>query len=73
VHAANLEEDIHVLPGGILTEIGEKGINLSGGQKARYFIVCNNFIILYIECPLHEPYTETLIFIFWTTRSQLSM
>ena len=24
-----------VLPGGVLTEIGEKGINLSGGQKAR--------------------------------------
>jgi len=26
---------IQVLPGGVLTEIGEKGINLSGGQKAR--------------------------------------
>lgn len=35
IHAANLEDDIRVLPGGILTEIGEKGINLSGGQKAR--------------------------------------
>ena len=30
-----LEEDITVLPGGDLTEIGERGINLSGGQKAR--------------------------------------
>ena len=27
--------DIAVLPAGDLTEIGEKGINLSGGQKAR--------------------------------------
>jgi len=35
LHAANLEDDIKILPGGILTEIGERGINLSGGQKAR--------------------------------------
>eukprot|EP01040_Poterioochromonas_malhamensis_P005555 gene5555-5971_t len=33
--AANLEDDIKVLPGGINTQIGERGINLSGGQKAR--------------------------------------
>ncbi|KAJ1419431.1 P-loop containing nucleoside triphosphate hydrolase protein [Ochromonadaceae sp. CCMP2298] len=33
--AANLEDDILVLPGGINTQIGERGINLSGGQKAR--------------------------------------
>jgi len=26
---------MEILPGGDLTEIGEKGINLSGGQKAR--------------------------------------
>lgn len=30
-----LEPDIEALIGGDLTEIGEKGINLSGGQKAR--------------------------------------
>ncbi len=30
-----LEHDIDVLPGRDLTEIGERGINLSGGQKAR--------------------------------------
>ena len=30
-----LENDLAILPGGDLTEIGEKGINLSGGQKAR--------------------------------------
>ena len=35
IHAASLADDIKVLPGGIQTEIGERGINLSGGQKAR--------------------------------------
>lgn len=35
IHAANLEDDLRILPGGVMTEIGEKGINLSGGQKAR--------------------------------------
>jgi ABC-type bacteriocin/lantibiotic exporter with double-glycine peptidase domain len=30
-----LGDDLAVLPAGDLTEIGEKGINLSGGQKAR--------------------------------------
>jgi ABC-type multidrug transport system fused ATPase/permease subunit len=35
VQACALEEDIAALPGGDQTEIGERGINLSGGQKAR--------------------------------------
>jgi ATP-binding cassette subfamily C (CFTR/MRP) protein 1 len=35
LYAANLEDDIKVLEGGINTQIGERGINLSGGQKAR--------------------------------------
>lgn len=30
-----LERDLEILQAGDLTEIGEKGINLSGGQKAR--------------------------------------
>lgn len=30
-----MERDISALPGGLLTEIGEKGVNLSGGQKQR--------------------------------------
>jgi ATP-binding cassette subfamily C (CFTR/MRP) protein 1 len=33
--ACQLESDLAILPAGDLTEIGEKGINLSGGQKAR--------------------------------------
>lgn len=35
IHLCELENDLDILPGGDLTEIGEKGINLSGGQKAR--------------------------------------
>ncbi|KAG6863993.1 hypothetical protein C0991_001277, partial [Blastosporella zonata] len=35
IRACNLEHDLEMLPHGEHTEIGEKGINLSGGQKAR--------------------------------------
>ena len=31
VEASCLTDDIKILPGGLLAEIGEKGINLSGG------------------------------------------
>lgn len=35
VHACALESDFDMLPAGDQTEIGERGVNLSGGQKAR--------------------------------------
>lgn len=35
LEASSLIDDIKILPGGVHTEIGERGINLSGGQKAR--------------------------------------
>ncbi len=35
INACALRDDLAVLPAGDMTEIGERGINLSGGQKAR--------------------------------------
>ena len=35
IRMCELEKDIEILQAGDLTEIGEKGINLSGGQKSR--------------------------------------
>lgn len=35
IHACSLESDLEIFPGGDQTEIGERGITLSGGQKAR--------------------------------------
>lgn len=35
LHACCLADDIHLLPAGDLTGVGEGGVTLSGGQKAR--------------------------------------
>ena len=35
IRTCQLSRDLEILPAGDFTEIGEKGINLSGGQKAR--------------------------------------
>ena len=35
IKLCELKKDLEILPAGDKTEIGEKGINLSGGQKAR--------------------------------------
>jgi len=48
--ACQLESDLAILPAGDMTEIGERGINLSGGQKARISLAravyANNDVIL---------------------------
>jgi ATP-binding cassette subfamily C (CFTR/MRP) protein 1 len=35
IESCELESDLEIFPAGDLSQIGEKGINLSGGQKAR--------------------------------------
>lgn len=35
IHACQLESDLKLMPAGDRTEIGERGVTLSGGQKAR--------------------------------------
>ena len=55
VQICQLGRDFQVLDGGDLTEIGERGINLSGGQKARVSIaraVYANADILLMDDPL---------------------
>ena len=50
-----LDRDLEILPAGDLTEIGEKGINLSGGQKARISLaraVYNDKDIILMDDPI---------------------
>ena len=55
IEASQLVNDLDMLEGGDLTEIGEKGINLSGGQKARLSIaraLYSNRDIVFMDDPL---------------------
>ena len=50
LNLCELNQDLNSFPGGDLTEIGEKGVNLSGGQKARISLAramyCDNDIYI---------------------------
>ncbi|PAV74681.1 hypothetical protein WR25_19463 isoform C [Diploscapter pachys] len=53
--ACALKPDLKILPSGDMTEIGEKGINLSGGQKARISLaraVYQNLDVYLLDDPL---------------------
>ena len=55
IEICQLLRDLEILPGGDMTQIGEKGINLSGGQKARVSIaraVYSNSDIILMDDPL---------------------
>jgi ATP-binding cassette subfamily C (CFTR/MRP) protein 1 len=55
IHVAAMDDDLKILSGGVMTEIGERGINLSGGQKARVCIaraVYNDADIYLLDDPL---------------------
>ena len=55
VEQCAMAPDIALLPGGDMTEIGEKGINLSGGQKARLALaraVYQNYDVYLLDDPL---------------------
>jgi len=56
VQSCALADDIKQLPGGVECEIGERGINLSGGQKARIALArvtyCRSAAVVLLDDPL---------------------
>ena len=67
INAACLAEDLRSLPAGDATEIGERGISLSGGQKKRVSIaravyVFNSALgvgeMPRCSCALHAPVSD---------------
>jgi ABC-type multidrug transport system fused ATPase/permease subunit len=51
IQVCALERDLAMLPAGDKTEVGERGINLSGGQKARLSLARATYDALSRKCP----------------------
>uniref|UniRef100_H3G6T7 ABC transporter domain-containing protein n=2 Tax=Phytophthora ramorum TaxID=164328 RepID=H3G6T7_PHYRM len=54
VEACCLKDDLRILPEGDSTQVGPKGINLSGGQKARIALAraCySDADVFLLDCP----------------------
>eukprot|EP01084_Bolivina_argentea_P173379 300284_1 len=69
--ASALIDDLKLLIAGDATEIGEKGINLSGGQRARvciarsfYKCINNNIDLLLLDDPLSALDNDVATYIF---------
>eukprot|EP01032_Pedospumella_encystans_P009078 gene9078-10720_t len=55
IYVASMQDDLKILQGGLDCEIGERGINLSGGQKARVCLaraVYNDAEVYLLDDPL---------------------
>ena len=70
LEASALNPDLALLPSGDLTEIGERGINLSGGQKARVSLarVLNARAyadVMLLDDPLCNDFDINLAHPFW--------
>jgi ABC-type multidrug transport system fused ATPase/permease subunit len=78
---AGLKQDVEQMPGGLQAEVGEKGVNFSGGQRQRLSLaraVLHDPQIVLLDDPLSavDPNTETylvenLLFGEWQSKTRL--